>query len=61
MVCSHFSASTRRALAKKGITVYGLQALPVNGSFANCDTGYLVNDKGCGKVWTFRQVLEAAK
>ena len=58
---SHFSAKTLRALSRKGVTITGLQALPVNGSFANCETGYLVNDNGCGRVWTFAQVLGAAK
>jgi hypothetical protein len=61
---SHFSAKTLRALSRKGITVVGLQAIPDMSSdmpFANAETGFLVNDNGCGKVWTFRQVLEAAK
>ena len=60
-VCSHFSAATRRLLSKRGIRIVGLQALPVNGSFANCDTGYLMDDNGTGRVWTFAQVLEATK
>jgi len=57
-----FSKSTLRALAKRGVTLVGLQALPnANGSFANCETGYVVNHNGTGKVWTFAQMLEAAK
>lgn len=58
---SYFSAATRRALSKRGIRVYGLQAIPFNGSFANCDTGYLVDDNGTSKLWTFLEVLRAAQ
>lgn len=55
-----FSAATRRALARKGITIVGLQAIPA-GRFADYDRGYKVNDNGCGRVWTFAEVLEAAR
>ncbi len=59
---SHFSAATRRALARKGVSVYGLQALPdTSGSFLNSSTGYLVNDNGTGRVWTFAQIMGAAQ
>ena len=61
---SHFSASTIRRLAKRGISLVGLQAIPDMASampYANAATGYVVNDNGCGRVWTFTQVLEAAK
>ena len=61
---SHFSASTLRRLAARGIRVVGLQAIPDMSSdmpFANASTGFVVDDNGCGRVWTFRQVLEAAK
>jgi hypothetical protein len=58
---SHFSAKTLRSLSRKGIAITGLQAIPAaDGSWANADTGYLVNDNGTGRVWTFAQVLEAA-
>jgi len=60
---SHFSATTLRLLAKRGISLIGLQAIPDMASAmpcANASTGYLVNDNGCGRVWTFAQVLEAA-
>jgi hypothetical protein len=59
-----FSASTRRALARKGIEVYGTCVIPNMASempFANGDRGYKVNDNGCGRVWSFAQVLEAAR
>jgi len=61
---SHFSAATLRRLAKRGISLVGLQAIPDMASampWANASTGFLVNDNGCGRVWTFTQVLEAAK
>lgn len=61
---SHFSAATIRRLSKLGISIIGLQAIPDMSSampFANAETGYLVNDNGASKVWTFSQVLEAAK
>jgi hypothetical protein len=57
-----FSAATRRALARKGIEVYGTTFVPAaDGSFANGDRAYKVSDNGCGRIWTFRQVLEAAQ
>lgn len=53
----HFSATTRKALTRKGVRVYGLQGLPgVDGSFANGETGYLVDDNGTGRVLTYSQV-----
>lgn len=55
-----FSASTLRSLARKGIRLIGLQALPT-GRFAEYDRGYVVDDNGCGRVWTFAQVIEAAR
>jgi len=61
---NNFSASTLRRLAKRGISLVGLQAIPDMASampYANVSTGFLVNDNGCGRVWTFAQVLEAAK
>ena len=58
-----FSAKTLRALTKRGIEVVSVQMLPGAGAmpWANAERGYLVTDNGCGKVWTFTQVLEAAK
>jgi hypothetical protein len=57
----HFSPATRRALRKAGVRVYGLQALPdASGSFLNSTTGYLVDDNGTGRVWTFAEVLAFA-
>ena len=57
-----FSSKTLRSLARKGITLSGLQAIPdASGCFLNSTRGYLVNDNGCGRCWTFNQVLEAAR
>ena len=58
-----FTAKTLRALTKRGIEVVSVQMLPGAGAmpWANAERGYLVSQDGCGKVWTFAQVLEAAK
>jgi hypothetical protein len=58
-----FSAKTLRALSKRGVEVVGVQALPGAGAmpWANAERGFLVSHNGCGKVWTFARVLEAAK
>lgn len=61
---SDFSRSTLRALSRKGIRIVGLTIIPNMSSdmpWANGDRGYNVDDNGCGRVWTFAQVLEAAK
>jgi hypothetical protein len=58
----HFSAKTLRALTKRGVSITGLTTIPGAGDmpYANGETGYLVNDNDCGKVWTFAMVLKAA-
>jgi hypothetical protein len=55
-----FSAKTLRALAKRGLELVGVQAIPGNGDmpWANAERGYMLND---GRLVTFAQVLEAAK
>ena len=61
---SDFSAKTIRSLARKGIRLIGLTVIPNMASdmpFATGDRGYNVNDNGCGRIWTFTQVLEAAR
>ena len=63
MFTRHFNAKTIKALAKKGISITGLTAIPDMSSdmpYANAETGYIINDNGTGKVWTFRQVMNAA-
>jgi hypothetical protein len=63
IVARHFDRKTVQALARKGITVTGLQAIPGTGAmpFANATTGYVVNDNGTSRIWTFAQVREAGK
>ena len=58
-----FSSKTLRALTAKGIALVDVQMLPGEGDmpWANADRGYLVNDHGTGRVWTFKQVTEAAQ
>lgn len=58
-----FSAKTLRSLCANGIELVGTQMLPGAGDMplANAERGFVVNDNGCGKVWTFSQVLGAAK
>jgi hypothetical protein len=61
---SDFSRKTLSYLARKGITLVGLAALPDMSSdmpFANATRGYRVNDNGCGRIWTFAQVMGAAR
>ena len=57
-----FSSKTLRSLRAKGLELVAPQMLPGAGDmpWANSDRGYLVNDHGTGRVWTFKQVLEAA-
>lgn len=58
-----FSRSTIAALARKGIRIIGLQAIPNMASampYANADRGYVMDDNGCGRVWTHAEVMRAA-
>ena len=56
----HFGAAAVAALAQRGIAITGLQAIPdAAGSFLNSDTGYKVNDNGCGRVLTYAEVRAA--
>jgi len=59
-----FSASTLRRLSCKGITVIAPYAIPDHSSpmpYANARRGYRVNDNGTGRIFTFAQVMEAAR
>lgn len=58
-----FSSKTLRALATKGVRVIGTCVIPGAGDmpFATGSRGYRVDDNGCGRVWSFHQVLEAAQ
>ena len=58
-----FRPDTLRRLARRGITILRPTAIPANDAdlpFACATRGYVVNDNGCGRVWTHAQVVEAA-
>lgn len=58
-----FTARTRNALARKGIRILGtivIAAVDSEFPFACGDRGYRVDDNGCGRIWTFAQVMAAA-
>lgn len=57
-----FNRSMITKLAGKGIRVYGATVIPGEGDlpFATGQRGYLVDDNGCGRIWTFAQVLGAS-
>jgi hypothetical protein len=60
----HFGRKAVSALARKGIRLVGLQAVPNMAAalpFADAETCYCVDDNGCGRVWTYAQVREAAR
>lgn len=53
-----FSRTTLAALTAKGITVIGIQGLPgADGSFANGERGYCLDDNGTHRVRTHQEVL----
>ena len=59
-----FSKSTVSALAKRGICVLRATVIPAQNAdlpFATGERGYVISDNGCGRVWTFAQVIDAAK
>lgn len=56
-----FSRKTLNALARKGIRLVGLQAIPdEKGSFLNSSTGYCLDDNGTHRIRSFREVLALA-
>lgn len=59
----HFGRKAVAALARKGVAIIATAVIPGAGDmpFATGETGYVVSDNGCGRVWTYRQVAEAAK
>ena len=58
-----FNRSTLSALARKGIRVLAPTVIPGSGDlpFATGSRGYRVDDNGCCRIWSFGEVLEAAK
>jgi hypothetical protein len=59
----HFGRKAVAALARKGVAIVATTVIPGEGDmpFAAGETGYVVSDNGCGRVWTHRQVVEAAQ
>jgi hypothetical protein len=58
----HFGRKATTTLARKGIRVISLQAIPdERGSLLNSTTGYVVDDNGCSRIWSYREVVEAAR
>jgi hypothetical protein len=64
LAAKDFSRSQLSKLSKRGIILVRAMAMPDPDSampFANPLTGYMVSDGGTGRVWTWRQVVEAAR
>jgi hypothetical protein len=58
-----FSAKARKALSAKGIEIIGVTSFRQeykNGSWGY-ERAYQVNDNDCGKVWTRKEVEQAAQ
>lgn len=53
-----FSASTRRALLKRGIVVIGICAIPdmSHPTYANASRGYNMDDNGTHRVRSYAEV-----
>ena len=59
---SHFSKRTLKALNRKGIYIIGGTWVPgADGTYANGESGYMLDDNGTGRLMRFLQVLELAK
>lgn len=58
-----FSLTARRKLARKGIVVISSTMVPGQGDLpcATATVGYIVNDNDCQRIWSFNQVMEAAR
>lgn len=58
-----FSATIIKQLKAKGITVVTITSIPGDGGmpFANSERGYVVNDNGCNRIWSYSQVCNALK
>jgi|688.fasta_scaffold116117_5 hypothetical protein len=49
-------------LAKKGVKIISAQNMPgADGSYANGETGYMVDDNGTGRLLSALQVLKMAE
>lgn len=56
-----FSAKAQRALLAKSVRIIGVQALTGNGSFANSQTGYCIDDNGTHRILTYAQIEALAQ
>lgn len=59
-----FSKKTINALARKGIRLIGLTVIPDSASdmpFASGERGYCLDDNGCHRIRSFREVLGLAR
>lgn len=56
-----FGRKTIAALARKGIRVINVTSLPdAKGSFLNSERGYVVDDNGTGRVFTYLELARNA-
>lgn len=56
-----FSGAVRKALRAQGIEIYSSTWLPgADGTFANGERGYMVNDNGCSRILTYAGVKAQA-
>lgn len=61
IVRRHFDAATLRKLEKRGVRVLSSTFIPdASGDYTRGETAYNIDDNGCGRVWTFLEVLKAA-
>jgi len=61
-VAKDFGAKTLRALTRNGVTITGSQLLPGAGDmpWTNATRGYVVDDNGQGRVFTYADVMKRA-
>lgn len=58
-----FLVKVIKELKTKGITIVAITSIPgnVDMPFANSQRGYIVNDNGCNRIWSYSQVCNALK
>ena len=62
MACKDFSRSTIKSLAKKGVSLIGIQMVPSPKlGWLDAEKCYTVDDNGTGRVWSFLETLALAK
>lgn len=58
-----FNVSTIKKLVKKNISIMTITSIPGENPdmpFANSERGYIVNDNGTSRVWTYSQIIAAS-